>query len=72
MTEAERRQTITVSQALAVFALGYTLVVALAALSDMAITSHFAMQLGLSQMIGVLAYTLFRGWHDTPAVRRCA
>ena len=68
MTEA--RQPITASQALAVFAIGYTLVVALAALSDMAITSHFAMQLGLSQMVGVLGYTLFRGWFDTPAVRR--
>jgi hypothetical protein len=69
MTNAQR-QTITMSQALAVFALGYTLVVALAALSDVAITSHFAMQLGLSQVIGMLCYSLFRSWYETPAVRR--
>jgi hypothetical protein len=70
MTQAERRHTITATQALAVFALGYSLVVALAAMSDVAITSHFAMQLGLSQVIGMVGYSLFRGWCDTPAARR--
>ena len=71
MTEAYSRQPISAMQAVAVLALGYTLVVALAALSDVAITAHFAMQLGLSQIVGVLAYSLFRGLFDTPAVRRC-
>ena len=51
------------------FALGYALVVLLAAVSDVAITTGFATQLGLSQVAGVIAYTLFRGWQDTTAVR---
>jgi hypothetical protein len=72
MTEAERRQPVTTTQALLVFALGYALVVLLASVSDIAITTGFAALLGLSQVAGVVAYTLFRGWFDTAAVRRTA
>jgi hypothetical protein len=71
MTTAERRQPISMSQALAVLAFGYALVVALAALSDVAITSQFATHLGLSQVLGLVGYGSFRSWYDGPAVRRC-
>ena len=64
---AQTRQPITLSQALGVLSFGYALVVALAIVSDVAITSAFALHLGVSQLVGVLCYSLFRGTYDTAA-----
>ena len=61
---AQMRQPLTLSQALGVLAFGYTLVVALAFASDVAINSAFAVHLGVSQLMGVVGYTLLRGWYD--------
>jgi hypothetical protein len=64
---AQMRQPITMSQALAVLAFGFALVVALALVSDVAITSGFALHLAASQLMGVVGYSLLRGWYDTTA-----
>jgi hypothetical protein len=62
---ARTRQPLTLSQALGVLAFGYTLVVALAFASDVAINGAFAVHLAVSQLIGVVGYAVLRGAYDS-------
>jgi hypothetical protein len=58
------RQPITLSQAAAVLAFGYLMVVLLALASSVTITAQFATNLALSQCASAVVYGLFRSWYS--------